>query len=232
MIVAPVPFWKRPEVSCIFWDNIEYQKSKGLDIEVVAIVSDEVNQRLAKHYTDHIVKASNFNIGVKWNQGLEYCKQLDFTHLLILGSDDIFSKNLIDAYLVKDRPYIGLKDATAMSLVNGNVKHFEGYTDALRRGESVGSGRMITKEVVNKAGYKLFKPLNKGLDLSMTQRLSEIGYSNHLITTGLTPLRIGLKVENCISGMNGSFNHRLSDDDLLKHYSKGIVEQIREFGKA
>ena len=24
----------------------------------------------------------------------------------------------------------------------------------------------------------------------------------------------------------------VSDDDLLKHYSKGIVEQIREFGKA
>jgi len=227
-IVAPVPFWKRPEVSCIFWDNIEYQKSRGLNIEVVALVSDRLNELLAIKYTDHVVMTSNFNLGDKWNKGVEYCKELDFDYMLILGSDDIFSKDLIDLYVKAGCDYTGLRDATAISLISKNVRHFQGYR-GLRQNESVGSGRLIKKHVVEKARYRLFKSLNKGLDYSTTQILGNLGIENRTLTTGLTPLRIGLKVPNSMSSIKGDYRYRLHELELEKHYSQSVIEQIKEF---
>ena len=64
-IVAVVPFWNRIEVSKIFWDNIKHQKERGLNIEVVAVVSEVKNIMLAKKHTQHVIECSNNNIGDK-----------------------------------------------------------------------------------------------------------------------------------------------------------------------
>ena len=138
-IVAVVPFWNRIEVSKIFWDNIKHQKERGLNIEVVAVVSEVKNIMLAKKHTQHVIECSNNNIGDKWNKGIEYTRQFSYDYLLIIGSDDIFSKDLIDLYLKRNCDYIGLEDATAISLYSKQFRHFDGYKTK-RRGESVGNG--------------------------------------------------------------------------------------------
>jgi len=228
-IVIPVPFWKRPEVSIIFWKNIEHQRSRGLDITVVAAVTDAVNIALAESNTDHIIRVPNDCVGKKWNKAVERCRELDFDRMLILGSDDIFSKELIDLYSKHLDPYIGLKDACAMSMYSKQVKYFDGYKISDRVNESVGSGRYLSREILEETSFKLFGNLNNNLDMSMTKLLASKGYKNKLVKTGIKPYRLGLKVQDSISGMFGSFNHRFTKEDLIDYYGEEVVNMIYQF---
>lgn len=228
-VIAPVPFWMRPKVSEIFWANIKHQRSRGLNIEVVAIVNDNANKRLAEQHTEHIIEHPNNVVGMRWNRGIEYCKDLDFNRMLILGSDDIFSKELIELYSKHKDPYIGLKDATAIDLYNKRFRYFRGYHRRDRIGESVGSGRYLSRDVLESVEFKPFRDINKSLDMSMTVKLKEQGYTNKLLTIGENPIRVGLKSKTGITKKFGAFNKYFDKDTLISYYGKEVVQLIYNF---
>jgi len=235
-VVAVVPFHLRINVSKIFWSNIRHLKKQGVDIEVVAVVSDKPNQNLAKQNTEHVVKFKNNPVGMKWNVGVGYTKSMDYDFLLIVGSDDIFSKEFLDRYFElfnnKSIMYSGVLDASAINLYTKKARYFGGYKKPKkvnRVGESVGSGRILRKSLVEMLNYTLFENKNRSLDWTMTMRIRQTNATTKNIKTGKTLHRLGLKSNTSIGKMFGKFVIEVNRNEMTRIYGKETTKLIFDF---
>ena len=224
-VIAVVPFWKRPEVSMVFWQN-----ALDIGLKVIAIISpgDEDNHRLASKYAFDIVFCEN-TLGDKWQRGIERLKVHCFDYALIIGSDDIIShkyfNDLNERYLKNSTQYIGLLDALAISSESKKARYFKGY-DNYRSGESIGSGRLIHLIALRKINFQCF-PLKKkrGMDYYLHNKLKNAGITNTLIKSDLKPYRLGLKVTSSITAniKNSPF---IYDIPLEDYYSDKVINMI------
>lgn len=153
------------------------------EITVVVVGSDEewLKKKCKKHqfaYTD----SCNKPLGMKWNNGLAFCQQLEFEHLLIMGSDDLISANVVTKYLNqgdKQGGYQGLLDMYIYDVVSRRLVYWPGYT-GVRAGQSIGLGRFLTRNILDAMDWSLWAPnLDRGLDRSMSQKLSRLGVEEH-----------------------------------------------------
>lgn len=119
----------------------------------------------------------NKPISDKWNYGLQFARNVDFSHLVITGSDDVFSADLWDWYKTLDVQYAGLLDIYFMNYPNVKIKYCDGFR-ANRQGEPHGAGRAFTREVLESVNWQLWdNGLDIGLDASMTERLRHVNTS-------------------------------------------------------
>ena len=222
-IVVVTPFHNRPDISAIFWENMN-----DLGLDVVAIVSDEPNKVLANKHAFKVLEYDNNPLGKKWQLGVDYLKEIDFDWLLIVGSDDLVSQHLINKYKDiaqrKGTKYIGLIDAVAMDNTSKKFRIFNGYTNH-RKGESIGAGRLVHKDLLEMIDYDVFPNQHKYMDRHLTSKLLAKGIKNTLIRTGLKPYRVGIKDKTALSkGMpNSPFKY---DVDLKGWYSDKVINLL------
>jgi hypothetical protein len=177
-VVVLTCIWKRYEVLEIFVTAVKRMQrdsSKICEIEVVAVGSNEPNAKLlCEQQGIHYLDSENKPLGRKWNKGLEFCQSLSPDFVLIMGSDDILSSNVIPLYLKyagEGFDYIGLLDIFFYNALDNEMIYWPGYTNQ-RRGESLGLGRFIGKKILDRYDWRLWDDeLNMALDNSMTKRL-------------------------------------------------------------
>lgn len=224
-VIAVTPFHNRPEISRIFWQN-----SKDIGLDVIAVVSDRRNRQLANKYALETIWANNRPLGGKWLKGIKALEKYDYDYLLFLGSDDIISKRLLHRYkkeFDKGVKYLGLQDAVAMDYRTKKFRLFQGY-QSWRKGESLGSGRLIHRSILEALNYDLFEDnINFGIDGSMNREIYTLGIVNKMIRTGLKPYRIGIKVGNALNKEmpNSPFVYDL---DLTGYYSEKVIEMLKK----
>lgn len=222
-IVALTAFHQRPEISRIFWQNC-----KDIGLDVVAIVSDEQNKQMAKENALAVFEYKNNPLGEKLQRGVEYVRDnVDFDYLLFLGSDDLISHNLLDIYkkYIEKYKYVGVQDYLDMDFRTKKFRYFQGYTN-WRRGESLGAGRLISKEYLELIDYKCF-PMDrhKGMDGVMTNNLASNGIFNKLIKKGNKPYLIGIKHPQSYSYIikNTPYNQII---DLTGYFSQEVIKML------
>lgn len=223
-VIAVTPFHNRVEISKIFWEN-----AQDIGLDVIAIVSDVENKELAQKYALKVIWSDNKPLGAKWQKGIVELKNYDFDFFLLLGSDDLISQKLLDIYKkefeTNQTKYIGLMDAVAMDFKSKLFRLFNGYRTH-RRGESLGSGRVMHKSILEQLNYEIIEPnINYGIDGSITQSMYSLGLVNKLVRTGLKPYRVGIKVGNALnkSMPNSPFVHTV---DLKGYYSEKVIKML------
>ncbi|MFA5638688.1 MAG: hypothetical protein WC961_07410 [Anaerovoracaceae bacterium] len=153
---------------------------KKYGIEMLVVGSEgEVSEEITKKYGHHYLEFTNRPVSNKWNAGMGEIRKHNPTHVMILGSDDFVSDNLIEGYLevlaterfdiigITDSYYFGLNDKRSKFGVCG---YWGGYP----KKSIIGYARVFNKEILDGLGWKPWiDRKNSGLDFSVNQRLKQ-----------------------------------------------------------
>lgn len=131
---------------------------------VVLVVSDHkeiVHFQKIENKLLHIVKAENKPLGLKWQKGVDYARQIKSNPVIILGSDDELGKDFVVNACNKIREgyhFIGLRRFK----VKSNKKL---YTIDYKPAMPIGGGRIYSAKLLDDINWKLFAPnKNRKLD--------------------------------------------------------------------
>ncbi|MCJ7617294.1 MAG: hypothetical protein MUO43_12245, partial [Desulfobacterales bacterium] len=144
-------------------------------IETYAAVSYEDDcVDLLKEFQIAYVEHENKPVGKKFNAAVNMLRDVDFTHLMILGSDDIPSSRFIEYSLEQDPnnefDYIGIDGLWfwGMNPRRAGYKTF-GYFPV--KGVLAGPGKMVSRRVVEACDYELWPyNCNYGMDAQMMKK--------------------------------------------------------------
>lgn len=136
----------------------------------------------------NIIFFLNNPLSDKWNYGLSMLRKHKFKYLMILGSDDIISSNLLNRLInIMDNDnydMCGLLDIYFYDINDDIGVHWTGYDEKSGRlGETVGAGRFYTKKLVEYFNYKLWTDgKNSVLDLDVSKRIKNFKiYSTNIL---------------------------------------------------
>lgn len=138
---------------------------------VVCVGNRFDERRLCEEEGAHWVNYKNYPLGEKWNVGFKAAKAFDPDACVFIGSSDWISDNWLEYFKYKDFDLIGLPGCHFLHLGETNkLCYWPGYTNQ-RIGESIGIGRMISRELLNRLQFTPFEGrLNNSLDHSMQVR--------------------------------------------------------------
>lgn len=91
-----IALWKRPEVTEVCFQGVERLRKKGC--EPICIYSDVDNKVLVNQYGYEGYYHENLPLGAKLNFGVDRALESDWEYMMQIGSDDIISDELVDAY--------------------------------------------------------------------------------------------------------------------------------------
>ena len=239
-IVVLTALWKRPEIASLMLSNLQQirQELEGtVDLEVLAVGSEGAESaRLAGEHGALYVEHQNQPLGAKWNVGLIAVQPLNPDAVLVFGSDNFPDTRLIyqwAEFLWEGYDYLGFLDAYIMHVPSWRMIRWFGYHNH-RRGESIGSGRCYSRRLLDRAGWSLWNgSLQKGLDWSVTQKLSRITKKQKIVTLAEAGgAHLGLKTAvNVCSFASflrdvGNYEVVLPEEVLPRWYSRDISDRI------
>lgn len=130
---------------------------------------------------------NNFPVNEKWNIGVVESRKYNPDGILILGSDDIVTKEYVRycKYLLsKNYNIIGVRSWFSLLKDNDMISDiaFMGYTDKRLNNETLGAGRVISNQILDLLDWNLYKfniPRNKGLDGESYKKILDICNKNN-----------------------------------------------------
>ena len=145
------------------------------DVETHCVIStgDAENTHICDEYGISWVTAKNNPISNKFNVGMQALRDRDWTHVMILGSDDIPSNSFMeiqmqgaighDLAMINDMWFWGLNPKRA-----GWDKFYYFPAGSSR----IGAGRVVSRRVVEACDYAIWPPdRNAGLDGASVKRM-------------------------------------------------------------
>jgi hypothetical protein len=191
---------KRQDITAIFAAKLQrmmHELKDHFEFEVVVVDSDHSNYDVLRPYNFEYYNRPNI-VSDKFNYGVSKLRNLDY--LLVLGSDDIVSPELLLEYkpfMEESYPIIGITD---IYFQDGNkLYYWQGYKDKYRQVETIGAARAIHKSVIEQVGNLWDNGLMKGLDGSMWKRLKD--YEKIAISCKQHPV-IDIKSETNITALH------------------------------
>ena len=110
-------------------------------------------------------------------------KEFDPDGVVLVGSDDFISKNILLTYkkIMKSYDYIGIKDFYLINEVS-EIRFWPGYEND-RSNEPVGGGRFYKKTLLDKVDWTPWKNLeiNKSLDYAFSKIIEDIEIESKVI---------------------------------------------------
>ncbi|WP_413166730.1 tetratricopeptide repeat protein [Capilliphycus salinus ALCB114379] len=186
-IVIYTCVWRRPELTRIvlsYYSHLKKELSGKIQLELLAVGSEgNVSRKLCEDCGFDYIEYANKPLSAKWEHGINRCADYDPDGVIIVGSDDLISQNLIEFYdsqLKNNMVFCGLKDGYFFDVSKENLILWTGYNvvaDPTRVGETIGMGRCLSRILLDKLGFSIWKGLdiNQGLDGAMTQTLFQLG---------------------------------------------------------
>jgi hypothetical protein len=170
--------WKRLDLTAIVLSSYREMRERMEDrIELVLLavgsegaVSRELCEENGFAYLEH----PNSPLSHKWNAGVRAAEPFNPDGLVIVGSDDFISDNLLESWVEKLRGgyhFFGIRDLYVLDLPSSRLGYWGGYEySALmpyRAGEPIGLGRCFSRYLLEATDWNLWPPeprLEKGLD--------------------------------------------------------------------
>lgn len=233
--------WKRPNVFELFASSInQLQLPEGMAIIPLAVGSEGIkSQSLCDKNHFHYLEHPNQPLGQKFNAGMKWFQEQEVGYVMILGSDDLVSPNLMGAYLPhfeNQTDIIGLLDLYFLNVPTAQLVYFPGYQDH-RKGQTLGAGRCLSRRCLNLLNWQPWEShLNASLDHSMTQKLKSLKQAypelteSHfqMKTTGIAVTDI--KTEVNITPFHDLQHHPAEDfstlQDFLSPAQKALLQAL------
>lgn len=227
-----VPVWKRYETLKIFNNCIERIK-ENYDIEVVAVGSEPGDRVICESLGYYYVEAPNNPLGGKLNFGLKACRSIPSDAVLMLGSDDILSSNLMLYYiqqLNKGFDFIGFLDCYFMNLESGDMIYWKGYRGQ-RSGEPIGAWRCLSRNLLDKLNWEAWDNQHHSVDYTMWNKLN--GVKKHIARCKDKFLLVDLKTSENVTKFRKFDNSEIvHTKTVLKDYlPQQEINKILNYGK-
>lgn len=129
-------------------------------------------------------------LGQKFNVTTEAAWKWGADYVMILGSDDVVSPKLGDAYLqrfLSGFSYMGLRGCFMAEPVSKRALYLAGHASRARIGETVGAGRTLSRKTLDAVNGRPWpESFSRGADFRMTMRLQSRGIkgTDAVIETG------------------------------------------------
>lgn len=137
--------------------NIKLLKEQTDVPKVIIVCSLQEELEYYKQFQVTVILSENKPLGKKWQSGVNVANKLGANPLIILGSDDILSSGFIKMVLNKLKQGFEFVGCTAwFSLdVKANKIYSSRY---INRNEDypIGSGKVYTKSLLDRIGWKVF----------------------------------------------------------------------------
>lgn len=170
-IVAVIPVYKR-EILLKYTIRRLYFNNKIYKIICVGDKDTDKNIALAENAL--WIEYSNEHLGKKWNHGFKLSKIFNPDAILFVGSSDWISTNWIlknYKYVQSNNiGYVGKNDFHMLDISNFKILscHWLGYINYDRKKETIGIGRLLSKNFLEKINYEPFNDdKNIGMDKNM-----------------------------------------------------------------
>ena len=179
--------WKRPRLTKIimsYYSKLKEEIRDTVNLEFVAVGSEgEKSRTICEEAGFHYFEYENQPMSKKWQYGLEMTKKYNPDGVIIMGSDDIITKEIINFYVEKIKLgyiLVGIKDFYIYESSIKKLAHWRGYgelNDAHRMEETIGLGRCLARPLLDKIEFDVWGglELKRNLDGAMTNRLKEFG---------------------------------------------------------
>jgi len=186
-IVILTCIWKRPKLTRIVLSHYRALKKELKDVinlELVAVGSEgEKSKNICEESGFNYFEYENQPMSEKWNFGLQMTKKINPDAVIIVGSDDLIDKNLLEFYdkkLKQGYMMLGIKDFYIYDAERRKLAYWRGYgklNDAHRMNETIGLARCLSRSLLDKLDFNIWNDLNisRNLDGAMTTRLKEVG---------------------------------------------------------
>jgi len=164
--------WKRPEIFDLFAKGINHLIENNPDVEIKVCVTGSEGNRSKKMVEQAgflYREAKNEPLGRKMNQASLLAKSTNADYYILVGSDDVISDSLFKRYIDfmdYGYDYIYVTDCYFYNIETGKALYWGGYTKKHNRGHALGAGRVLSKHVMKKIGFKCWydNKLNHVLD--------------------------------------------------------------------
>lgn len=177
-ICINIKVWQRPKVFESVLRSIRDQETKHDILIVCALSPDdphiaENTESCSKHNVWSML-TPNLPLRAKGNMLCKFSRLFDWDYLMILGSDDVVGPGFFDAYPDDIAEGWGWSDLYLYDPPDRRFAYWPGY-DPAKRQESVGAGRVLRRDVLDRLDWKIHGDGNKfNLDKSTTERLKRI----------------------------------------------------------
>lgn len=225
--------WRRHEITRAFWQFVEHLRGWWPEVDLsvsVAGSSDDVHRRMAEGAGAAYIDAPNI-MGLKFNLALKGARAFDPDAILVLGSDDLFTERVADAYrpfFAAEMPYVGLKDFYFLNTVDGRAAYWPGYYHTYRDGEPAGGGRLIPRRVLDACDWALWHPLARhSMDRHAFQKMASVGCAQaDLITVKETGgVALSLKGPDSLWSYD-RIGHRPCTENILAQFPLDIRQTV------
>lgn len=136
-----------------------------------------------------ILTPRSMKLGAKWQACVDYAKDHHPDAVMVMGSSDMvqdgWAETLLKDIEEQDCAMAGTEGVYFLDIQPGNSKRmirWGGYTNS-RRGEPIGTGRLVGRKALDRINWQLFdKTRDKGMDESMMLALKPVAHKfNKLI---------------------------------------------------
>lgn len=222
--------WRRPEITRLCFLGINrLRRHPKYNIQVLAVISEPEMISLCESHDIKWVMHQNYPLGKKKNYGLNICKEYEFDWLMEIGSDDIITDAMLDHYYQKFSQYkfFGITDMAYIESESGVCRRLTSHQS------TYGAGRCISREILEKAEWKLWKEdLNRGLDNDSTRKINKLGYSYHKVEPMEDPGLIDVKSNENIWKFNYFLGQSYDPTKLLMSLSKAELNCLNSLQNA
>jgi glycosyltransferase involved in cell wall biosynthesis len=153
-------------LTCVYGRHKTVKKClKQNNIETVAIFSTVEDGLMLKGMdVKHTFYHSNQPLSDKWNYGVRMLKDIDFDHVIMLGSDDYFNDSFLE-YVKREAPKYDLLAFKDIYFEQGSKRYYWSGYECKRQGEPAGAGKVYSKKFLEEIDYNLFPASREnGLD--------------------------------------------------------------------
>lgn len=186
--------WERSEMTNFVLGYYAGIKKEELNcnLELLCVGSEGgKSRRIAENHGWKYIDYPNQPLNHKFNQVSQFAKLFNPDGVLLIGSDNMVTKELINYYANEIQEnngrakVLGLKDSLIYKVYEDNLLRFKGYSftkQLHRQGEPIGAGRFFGKDAMEAVGWMLWPDdvqLSKGLDYNCLLKLKMAGYRAH-----------------------------------------------------
>lgn len=153
-------------VATLIWQRFDlfrklFYHYTELGLDMLAIGSEgDVSRKVCEELGCEYIEHPNEPLGSKMNRRIDYfLENTDYTHLLLVGSDDFIDKVVLDKIYesIPNNDIISWSDLYYLDDLTGEILYSEGYKNSPnRKGEPIAPGRCISRKVVNELRGQLW----------------------------------------------------------------------------
>jgi len=173
-IAVIIPFYKRHEITSLCFEDIK-QKSEKFGFDVYTAGSEgELSKNLAESFGFNYIETQNNPVSAKLNTLIQETKKGNYNGVLLLGSDNFITNELLAKYSkidLKKSVMYGVKDLYFYR-VSDKKTGVDG--DYINNGISVGAGRLFSTKLLEEINYTPWnKTANNGLDTICSSQIGK-----------------------------------------------------------